>query len=90
MGLVQGVVRRLVESVGTVIVGKEEQTPTADLAPRKKGSRSPQGKDGQGKGAQGKGTQGLGAKNGEGDQKGQAGPPAQGSEQSGSAAKSQP
>src|SRR5580704_18091294 len=33
-----------------VIIGKEEQTPTADLAPRKKGSRAPQGKDGQGKG----------------------------------------
>jgi multidrug efflux system membrane fusion protein len=28
-----------------VIVGKEEQTPSADLAPRKKGSRGPQAKD---------------------------------------------
>ena len=32
-----------------VIVGKDDQTPTADLAPRKKGSRGPQGKDGQSK-----------------------------------------
>ena len=52
-----------------VIVGKDEQTPSADLAPRKKGSRGPQakespakdgaagdssGKDGQGKDNQGK------------------------------------
>jgi multidrug efflux system membrane fusion protein len=67
-----------------VIVGKEEQTPTADLAPRKKGSRAPQGKDGQGKGAKkGEPVQG------EADQKGQTGP-AQGSEPSGSGAKSQP
>jgi multidrug efflux system membrane fusion protein len=67
-----------------VIVGKEEQTPTADLAPRKKGSRGPQGKDGQGKGAKkGEPVQG------EADQKGQTGP-AQGSEPSGSGAKSQP
>jgi multidrug efflux system membrane fusion protein len=67
-----------------VIVGKEEQTPTADLAPRKKGSRGPQGKDGQGKGAKkGEPVQG------EADQKGQTGP-AQGSERSGSGAKSQP
>jgi multidrug efflux system membrane fusion protein len=29
-----------------VIVGKDEQTPSADLAPRKKGSRGPQAKDG--------------------------------------------
>jgi multidrug efflux system membrane fusion protein len=65
-----------------VIIGKDEQTPTADLAPRKKGSRAPQGKDGQG-------GQGKGAKKGQGDQKGQA-RPVQGSEQSGSAAKSQP
>jgi multidrug efflux system membrane fusion protein len=67
-----------------VIIGKDEQTPTADLAPRKKGSKNPQGKDGQGKGAKkGEGSQG------EGDQKGQTGP-AQGSEQSGGGAKSQP
>jgi membrane fusion protein, multidrug efflux system len=29
-----------------VIVGKDQQTPSADLAPRKKGSRGPQAKDG--------------------------------------------
>jgi multidrug efflux system membrane fusion protein len=65
-----------------VIVGKDEQTPTADLAPRKKGSRAPQGTDGQGERRGKKGGQG------EGDQKGQTGP-AQG-EPSGSGAKSQP
>src|SRR3979411_1235974 len=64
-----------------VIVGRDEQTPTADLAPRKKGSRGPQGKDAQGKGKKGS--------PGEGDQKGQTGP-AQGSEPSGGAAKAQP
>ena len=32
-----------------VIVGKEEQTPSVDLAPRKKGSRGPQAKDGTAK-----------------------------------------
>ena len=63
-----------------VLIGKAEQTPTADLAPRKKGSKTPQGKDAQAKGK--KGAQG------EGDQKGQAGP-AQGVP-SGGAAKSQP
>jgi len=71
-----------------VIVGKDEQTPTADLAPRKKGSRAPQGKDGQGKDGQGKGGKKGDRAEGEGDQKGQTGP-AQG-EQSGSPAKSQP
>jgi multidrug efflux system membrane fusion protein len=78
-----------------VIVGKEDQTPTADLAPRKKGSKGAQGKDGQGKDGQSK--DGLGerrARKGEGDQKGQTGPapapPASGSESSGGAAKSQP
>ena len=63
-----------------VLIGKAEQTPTADLAPRKKGSKTPQGKDAQAKGK--KGAQG------EGDQKGQTGP-AQGVP-SGGAAKSQP
>jgi multidrug efflux system membrane fusion protein len=63
-----------------VLIGKDEQTPAADLAPRKKGSRAPQGKDGQGKGKK--------SSPGEGDQKGQTGP-AQG-EPSGGAAKSQP
>ncbi len=37
-----------------VIIGSDDQTPTADLAPRKKGSRGPQGKDGQGKGRKGR------------------------------------
>ena len=74
-----------------VLVGKNEQAPTADLAPRKR-SRAPdakgapakdgEAKDGQKKDAQGK-EQG---KRGDGDQKG----PAPGSEQSGGAAKSQP
>lgn len=63
-----------------VLIGKDEQIPTADLAPRKKGSKTPQGKD-----AQAKGKKGV---SGEGDQKGQTGP-AQG-EPSGGAAKSQP
>src|SRR6202035_3918864 len=34
-----------------VVIGKDEQTPTADLAPRKRQSKGGQGKDGQGKGA---------------------------------------
>jgi multidrug efflux system membrane fusion protein len=78
-----------------VIIGKDEQTPAADLAPRKKGSKGAQGKDGQAKDGQSKDGQGerRGKKGeraqGEGDQKGQTGP-AQGSEQSGSGAKSQP
>jgi multidrug efflux system membrane fusion protein len=78
-----------------VIIGKDEQTPAADLAPRKKGSKGAQGKDGQAKDGQGKDGQGerRGKKGeraqGEGDQKGQTGP-AQGSEPSGSGAKSQP
>jgi multidrug efflux system membrane fusion protein len=67
-----------------VIIGKDDQTPQADLAPRKKGSRAGQGKDGQDKAGK-KGARGQG----EGDQKGQTGPAA-GAEQSGSAAKSPP
>jgi membrane fusion protein, multidrug efflux system len=35
-----------------VIIGRDDQTPSADLAPRKKGSRGPQGKDGQAKDGQ--------------------------------------
>ncbi len=72
------------------IIGKDEQTPTADLAPRKKGSRGTPGRDGQAKDGQGerRGKKGERAQ-GEGDQKGQTGP-AQGSDQSGSGAKSQP
>jgi membrane fusion protein, multidrug efflux system len=88
-----------------VIVGKDEQTPTADLAPRKKrGGRDGQAKDGQAKDGQAKDGQakdgqakdGQGERRkrsdrvqGEGDQKAQTGP-AQGSEPSGNAAKSQP
>lgn len=87
-----------------VIVGRNDQTPSADLAPRKR-SRSPQAKDGQAKDSQAKDTQGKepqangarGAKGevksepvtGGGDQKGQTGP-VQGTDQSGSGAKSQP
>ncbi len=74
-----------------VIVGKEEQTPAADLAPRKKrSSRDAQGKDAQGKDGQGERRGKRGERvQGEGDQRGQTGP-AQGSEPSGSGAKSQP
>src|SRR4030088_1551744 len=78
-----------------VIVGRDEQTPSADLAPRKKrSSRDGQAKDGQAKDGQAKDGQSerRGKKadrgQGEGDQKGQTGP-AQGSEPSGNAAKSQ-
>ena len=63
-----------------VIIGKDEQTPTADLAPRKKGSKSGAGKDGQFTGG------GKKRDRGEGDQKGQTGPAT--GEQSGGAAKS--
>jgi multidrug efflux system membrane fusion protein len=75
-----------------VIIGKDEQTPTADLAPRKKSSRGAQGRDGQAPGKDGQGER-RGKKGersqGEGDQKGQTGP-AQGSEPPGSEAKSRP
>jgi multidrug efflux system membrane fusion protein len=71
-----------------VIVGKDDQTPTADLAPRKRRSSRDApgaGKDGEKRGKKGEATQG------EGDQKGQTGPaPAQGSDKSGSGAKAQP
>jgi membrane fusion protein, multidrug efflux system len=72
-----------------VLIGKEDSAPTADLAPRKKrsskdaGAKDAQGKDGAGE------RRGKKGERGEGDQKGQIGP-AQGSEQSGSGAKSQP
>src|SRR6195952_5429270 len=66
-----------------VIIGKDEQTPAADLAPRKKGSRqNGQGQNGQGKDGK-RGERGQGA-----DQKGQTGA-APGGEPSGGA-KSQP
>src|SRR3954451_18732874 len=69
-----------------VIVGKDEQTPSADLAPRKRRSSRDApgaGKDGEKRGKKGESGQG------EGDQKGQTGP-AQGSDKSGSGAKAQP
>src|SRR5450756_1288612 len=73
-----------------VIVGKDEQTPSADLAPRKKrSSRDVQSKDGQSRDGQGKdGKRGERGQGGDG-QKDQAGS-AQGGGQSGGAAKSQP
>ncbi len=81
-----------------VIIGRDDQTPSADLAPRKR-SRSPQAKDGQGKGGQAKDSlgnepQANGGRRakrmtGEGDQKGQPGQ-VQGADQSGNGAKSQP
>ncbi|HMH98870.1 MAG TPA: efflux RND transporter periplasmic adaptor subunit, partial [Bradyrhizobium sp.] len=74
-----------------VIVGRDEQTPAADLAPRKKrSSRDGQAKDGQAKDGQSERRGKKGERDqGEGDQKGQTGP-AQGGEPSGSGAKSQP
>jgi membrane fusion protein, multidrug efflux system len=75
-----------------VVIGSEEQTPAADLAPRAKASKGAQGKDGakdgQG-GAPGQGKRRGQQTQGEGDQKGQTGP-AQGSDQSGGGAKAQP
>jgi multidrug efflux system membrane fusion protein len=71
-----------------VIVGKDDQTPSADLAPRKRqnrGAQTGQGKEGQGERRGKKGESGQG----EGDQKGQTGP-AQESDKSGSGAKAQP
>jgi membrane fusion protein, multidrug efflux system len=67
-----------------VIIGKDEQTPAADLAPRKKGSRAPQGKDIQGKDGQGE-RRGKDGESGQRD-----GGAVQGGERSGSGAKSQP
>jgi membrane fusion protein, multidrug efflux system len=73
-----------------VVVGKDDQTPTADLAPRKRQAKGGQGKDGQGKDGQAERR----GKRGQGDQNGQSGPApapsAQGGEQSGSGAKAQP
>ena len=76
-----------------VIVGKDDQTPTADLAPRKRsrgGRDGREARDGQGKDWQGERRGKKGERHqGDGDQKGQIGL-VQGSEQPGSAAKSQP
>jgi multidrug efflux system membrane fusion protein len=72
-----------------VIVGKDEQTPSADLAPRKRrSSRDAQGSKEGGKDGERRAKKGEGGQS-EGDQKGQTGP-AQGSDKSGSAAKAQP
>jgi multidrug efflux system membrane fusion protein len=98
-----------------VVVGREDQTPTADLAPRKRQSKGGQAKEGQAKDGQAKDSQAKdgqardgqrkdwqgkdgehrgkrgerGQGQGAGDQAGQTGQ-AQGSDQSGSGAKSQP
>lgn len=77
-----------------VIVGRDEQTPSADLAPRKR-TRAPdsQKKDGQAKDGQkdGQGKDGefrAKRKSSEGDQKGQTGPaPGPGAQQTGPGAK---
>src|SRR3954471_2540313 len=67
-----------------VIVGRDEQTPSADLAPRKR--RSSRDAPGGGKDGEPKAKKGESGR-GEGDQKGQTGPaPAQGSDKSGSGA----
>ncbi len=66
-----------------VFIGKDDQAPSADLAPRKR----TRGADAQGKDAAGERR----GKKGEGDQKGQTGPaPAEGSVKSGSGTKSPP
>ena len=70
-----------------VLIGKDEQTPSADLAPRKKRSSRDvqQPKDGQPKDGERR------AKKGEGDQKGQTGPaPAPEATPPAGAAKAQP
>ncbi len=78
-----------------VIIGKDEQAPAADLAPRKKrSSRDVQAKDGQAKDGQAKDGQKDGqgerrGKKGDGDQKAQTGAASSGSEPPGGAAKSQ-
>ncbi len=70
-----------------VIVGKDDQNPTADLAPRKRQGKRGDGLPGQSKDAQGerRGKRGQG----EGGQKNQTGP-AQGSDQPAGGTKSQP
>jgi membrane fusion protein, multidrug efflux system len=70
-----------------VIVGKDEQTPTADLAPRKRQGKRGDGQPGQAKDGQGE-RRGKRVQ-GEGDQKGQTGP-AQGSDPPASGTKSTP
>jgi multidrug efflux system membrane fusion protein len=73
-----------------VVIGKEDSTPAADLAPRKR-SRAPQANDGQAKDGQKDGQARDGerrGKRGEGDIKGQTGPAA--GNESGAAGKAQP
>jgi multidrug efflux system membrane fusion protein len=67
-----------------VVIGRDEQTPSADLAPRKR-TRAPDGqKDGQGKDGDFRAKR----KSSEGDQKGQTGPaPGPGAQPSGPGAK---
>jgi membrane fusion protein, multidrug efflux system len=67
-----------------VIIGSDDQTPAADLAPRKKGSRGPQGKDVQSQDGKGE-RRGKNSDSGRGE-----GGAAQGGERSGGAARSQP
>src|SRR3954470_11784062 len=67
-----------------VIIGSDDQTPAADLAPRKKGSRGPQGKDVQSQDGKGE-RRGQNSDSGRGE-----GGAAQGGERSGGAARSQP
>jgi multidrug efflux system membrane fusion protein len=72
-----------------VTIGKDNQVPAVDLAPRKKrSSRDAQGKDGRGKDGERRGKRGERGQGG-GDQKGETGSaPAAGSEPSGNGAKS--
>jgi multidrug efflux system membrane fusion protein len=71
-----------------IIVGKDEQAPTADLAPRKRrGSRDVQGRDGQGKDGQGERRSRRGER---GQAWGDQTAPTQASQQPGGGAKSQP
>src|SRR3954470_7314284 len=67
-----------------VIIGKDDQTPSADLAPRKKNSQNPQGKDGQASDAKGE-RRGQKREAGQGENA-----PAQGGEGAGTGAKSRP
>ena len=71
-----------------VMIGKDDQTPSADLAPRKKGSRAPQTQDGAAKDASGKDGQGKDSQGKTGERRKRG---AQGEgDAAGGAAKSQP
>src|SRR3954467_11392636 len=67
-----------------VIIGKDDQTPSADLAPRKKNSQNSPGKDGQASDAKGE-RRGQKREAGQGENA-----PAQGGERAGTGAKSRP